>query len=876
MDCQPVHRYGNVFYFVMSASQVSGLSIKQIPHTVVEDSPFQDGVYYMMPAKGSRGLAADIKASATRLDQFDDVLLVKDELAVAGVAPTPGDGPQTVTRAVIPLTYLAPIQGIATSIPSDSNLDSISTRINQDSVLAYDTYLMNLQTRNVFTAENDLAQAYLESKFLSFGYTDVKTDTFDVFGSPAHNVICTKTGTTEPDKVIVIGAHYDSYNTQSDPLVFAPGADDNGSGTVCVLEIARALADIPTNKTIIFVAFDGEEYGLYGSEYFAQRAFDNGMDIELMMNLDMVGYDPANTDLVWLMTEAASEGYASIAYELSLLYSGNTGVVNTSPSGGSDHVPFRDLGYRILYAQEYEFNTGGWHTNVDIVSRLDMSYLADVARVMGTTAYAVAVSPAPVENLALSDYGDGTRLLVEWDPSTAPDVTGYKVHVGPASGVYNQVYNVPGAGSSSFELSGLTEGNTYYIAVSAVGGNGWSSISAPEASMQPLIVPRTPSSFVATVDYQRMELTWDPAVELDFDHYVLLRGTDTASISVFQDNITAPSYTDYDVQPGVRYFYQVQAVDGDLYASGPSPIQSGIAATFDQGILVFDLTWTGTGSPTQAQQDSVYNSMFSGYPHGYYVYDDYYLEPVDRSVLGQYEAVFWIDDDFRYERWRADHFSQIDWFLSYGNTVVIIGWTTAQEMLGSELLNDDLRVTTATRDTDTDCIGGVGANGFPNVIFDTTKVMDIYSFWGGALGYMFHLTPADPSCEVIYTYDSDEDDPVNEQQILGVRRDTGIGKVALVSMPLYYIREADAKAMIATFGDWFGAEPPAPGDLNIDTSVDVLDISMLADIVFAGQTPYAGYAHADVNATCSVNVLDLVYLIDYVFRDGDAPVMGCE
>ncbi|MBD3297245.1 MAG: M28 family peptidase, partial [candidate division Zixibacteria bacterium] len=152
------------------------------------------------------------------------------------------------------------------SIPSDPNLDSISARISQDSILAYDTYLQDLQTRNVYTVENDQAQAYLEAKFASFGYTDVTIDSFDVYGWTAHNVICTKLGTTEPDKVIVIGGHYDSYNGDSDPLVYAPGADDNGSGTVCVLEIARALADIPTKKTIIFVAFDGEEYGLYGSE----------------------------------------------------------------------------------------------------------------------------------------------------------------------------------------------------------------------------------------------------------------------------------------------------------------------------------------------------------------------------------------------------------------------------------------------------------------------------------------------------------------------------------------------------------------------------------------------------------------------------------
>ncbi len=876
MDWQPVHRWGNVFYFVLNASQISQLTVGQIPHAVVEENPFTEGVYYLVAAQAARRMAADVQLAGRQLDVIGEAMLIKDETAVAGALPAPGDGPQVVTEATIPLSYLAPLRGMTASIPSDPYLDSITVRILQDSILAYDTYLQDLQTRNVFTAENDQAQAYIEAKFASFGYTDVKIDSFDVSGWTAHNVICTKPGTTEPDKIVLIGAHYDSYNTDSDPLVYAPGADDNGSGTVCVLEIARALADIPTKKTIIFVAFDGEEYGLYGSEYYAQRAFNNGMDIELMINMDMVGYDPNNTDLVWLMVEPENEAYGAVADELATNYSGNDGVIDTSPSGSSDHVPFRNLGYRTLYAQEYEFNYGGWHTDDDIIARMDMSYLTDVARVTGTTAYAVAVSPAPVDSLRLKDFGDGDRLLVEWSPAPVGDVTSYTVHVGTSSGQYTQEYIVSGGSTSSYELSGLTHGTMYYVAVSAIGSNGWSSIAAPEDSLQPLVAPRTPSTFVAGVEYQHIEVSWDPSIELDFDHYVLMRGTDSSIIGLYQDNLTTTSYADYDVLPGQRYYYQVGAVDSDQILSALSDIESGVPATFDQGILIFDLTRVGTGNPTQQQQEDVYNGMFSAYQHGYHEFDDYYLDPVDRSIIGQYEAVFWIDDDFSRERWPADHFAQLDWFLSYGNTVVIIGWKTTQELINTELLNEDLRVSTVTANSNTDCVGGVGVGSFPSVIFDTAKVMEIYPFWDGALGYMFGLVPADPTCEPVLTYDSGIDDPDIEQEIVCVRRNTGIGKVALMSLPLYYLREADAKALIASFANWFGAEPPDPGDIYVDGVVDIVDVLTLIDVVFVGDSPPAGYAHADVNATCTVNVLDVVYLIDYVFRGGPAPVMGCE
>ena len=82
----------------------------------------------------------------------------------------------------------------------------------------------------------------------------------------------------------------------------APGADDNASGSCGVMEAARILSQYNFSRSIIFCAFSGEEYGLYGSSAFASRAESEGLNIVGYFNLDMIGYrnpgDNLHTDVI--------------------------------------------------------------------------------------------------------------------------------------------------------------------------------------------------------------------------------------------------------------------------------------------------------------------------------------------------------------------------------------------------------------------------------------------------------------------------------------------------------------------------------------------------------------------------------------------------
>ncbi len=107
------------------------------------------------------------------------------------------------------------------------------------------------------------------------------------------NVIATMRGTEEPNRWVVLGAHYDSrgVNNQS-PTEPSPGANDDGTGTAALLEIARAISEsgLTFKYSLMLCAFTGEEQGLFGSRAKAEEQAEEGLDILAMFALDMLAY----------------------------------------------------------------------------------------------------------------------------------------------------------------------------------------------------------------------------------------------------------------------------------------------------------------------------------------------------------------------------------------------------------------------------------------------------------------------------------------------------------------------------------------------------------------------------------------------------------
>ena len=138
--------------------------------------------------------------------------------------------------------------------------------------------LAGFGTRYWNTEGNAEARDWIAEQLESYGY-DVERHTFVATGRPegsveptqVDNVYVTKIGTRYPDRMFIVSAHMDSFNTESEDQSFAPGANDDGSGTSIVLEAARAFAstDIRTEYSIRFIFWNAEEIGLVGSEAYA-------------------------------------------------------------------------------------------------------------------------------------------------------------------------------------------------------------------------------------------------------------------------------------------------------------------------------------------------------------------------------------------------------------------------------------------------------------------------------------------------------------------------------------------------------------------------------------------------------------------------------
>jgi Zn-dependent M28 family amino/carboxypeptidase len=99
-------------------------------------------------------------------------------------------------------------------------------------------------------------------------------------------------GAEKPEEVLIISAHYDHIGTKNGEVY--NGADDDGSGTVALVEIAKAFAEakkqgFPPKRSIMFLHLTGEEHGLHGSRYYSENPLFPHANVVADINIDMVG-----------------------------------------------------------------------------------------------------------------------------------------------------------------------------------------------------------------------------------------------------------------------------------------------------------------------------------------------------------------------------------------------------------------------------------------------------------------------------------------------------------------------------------------------------------------------------------------------------------
>ena len=233
--------------------------------------------------------------------------------------------------------------------------------------------------------------------------------------------------------------------------------------------------DITPRRTIKFIAMGAEElmyFGDGGSEHYAAMASELNMDIRMVINHDMIAHttQSLSNSTVSVNHHYTADHFADLAIDLIENYTEINGVL--SDYFGADLGPFIAHGYTGIYFEEDEFSPY-YHTPDDVIDNYSMAYCTEVIKASCATLVQCVTIPTSLQNLSITDRGDGESLNLSWDSNQDYNLDHYKIYVGEESGVYTREETTE---EVTFVLDQLTSGIEYYIGISAIDSDGYESL----------------------------------------------------------------------------------------------------------------------------------------------------------------------------------------------------------------------------------------------------------------------------------------------------------------------------------------------------------------------------------------------------------------
>ncbi|KAJ8114090.1 hypothetical protein OPT61_g3940 [Boeremia exigua] len=392
---------------------------------------------------------------------------------------------------VFPNTAQWPVATVGKALSQqlpDADLQAILAQVSQANIEATVRKLASFGTRHTLSSQDDpnrgigaarnwLTTQYKAAAAASNGSMSVSWNSFIkypgdneriIFPVNITTVVATLTGSEDPERLYVIGGHYDSRN--SDPVDYegdAPGAVDDASGVAVSLELARIFATYKPKASIAFTAFAGEEQGLLGAENLAQTYKNGSTNVAAMINIDMVGNskaedgtsDPYNIRLFCQGTPL-TENSTVMTSRLGI------GGENDSPSRnlgrhiyevasnaftqmtvrliyrldrygrGGDHRPFLETGFNgVRFVQPNEDYTQQ-HQDIrvkdgkqygDLVEFLDFEYNTRAAKVIASTMWSLANAPGEPTNVGINTTSSDNFSQFRWTTPKGLEPEGYEI-----------------------------------------------------------------------------------------------------------------------------------------------------------------------------------------------------------------------------------------------------------------------------------------------------------------------------------------------------------------------------------------------------------------------------------------------------------------
>ncbi|NCA74785.1 MAG: M20/M25/M40 family metallo-hydrolase [Alphaproteobacteria bacterium] len=387
------------------------------------------------------------------------------------------------------------------SSATDSIILKCINELNSDSIGRYIQDLQAMGTRFKLASNHRNVALWIKNKFQSMGYLNATLDSFYVMipwpvnsgnfvPSWQYNVVTTLTGSINPEVITILGAHYDAVSTH-DPFVFAPGADDNGSGVAGLFEIARVLKkrSIIPSSSIRFICFAGEEYGGFyytlGSYKYAFRADSIKEKISLMINLDMIGYSPdSSAGKVTVMQQHESEFAGKMAKTITEKYTSLIPELTYQNTFETDSYSFWLNGFAAVSFSENTFNPN-WHSDSDIYPNCNVSYVKEVVKAGCGMVITSAEYPSAVD-FRINDPGTGNSLAISWKPNPEKNISQYKIGIGRKSNVFDTVYYT---NDTLMIFRDLHEDSVYFFSIAAINDSGIEGPSVEKSDFPATIHP---------------------------------------------------------------------------------------------------------------------------------------------------------------------------------------------------------------------------------------------------------------------------------------------------------------------------------------------------------------------------------------------------
>jgi len=426
--------------------------------------------------------------------------------------------------------------------------------VSEDRIRAIVARLVAFGTRNTMSSQDDpergigAARKWIFHEFQSYSpRLQVRYDQWKVKKSgrmfrdvDLYNVVAVLPGKTNPDALILISGHYDSLNLGTPanrgaggspgqpgaavgerPLqanwekiaeLDAPGACDDASGTAAVMELARVMSQYEFDKTLVFVAFAGEEMGLVGSTLEAAKMKKENQTIEAVLNNDIIGTDVSGdgrtgNSAVSIYSDdvldSPSQQLARYARTVAPLYvpmQVDAIYMQDRLGRGGDQSPFQLEGYAAVRISTPNEMLANQHHAGDTLENMSVPYTTRVVKVNGAIAASLALAPRtpdiltqprnsgtaapnpatgmPPRRLPMISRGAGYDAVLRWRPAGSDaGVKGYAIVIRSTTSPFweREIY----VGKvTEYTLKGVSVDEARF-GVKAIGNDGVESLVAP-------------------------------------------------------------------------------------------------------------------------------------------------------------------------------------------------------------------------------------------------------------------------------------------------------------------------------------------------------------------------------------------------------------